>query len=364
MGVRTSRVAAGAAIAAGSAGALLAARHVAPTIETLLAPLGATVPLSPPKPNAYIDDAGRSLVSVAMDADPVQGTMRAIELLGGLGRLKLAGRRVLIKPNANSGLPAPASTSPEVLETVIRLVWDAGARDVVVGEMSGPPWHDTTAEMQRNGLLDAADRVGARFVDFRYDRWVRVPLGERARFFGAASIPRTVYEAERLIGLPSLKTHGLARYSLAIKLWFGAIHPRQRLRTHLTRDLGRALAELNIPFWPDLMLLDGSRAMIAGGPKEGQTTRADLFLASGDRIALDVCGVALLASHNQWSPVTEVAVWQQPQIRGAIDYGLGADTPDHIALVADPARRDDPRFGLALHHIEERAGIATVRAPT
>ncbi|MDI3339676.1 MAG: DUF362 domain-containing protein [Sphaerobacter sp.] len=359
MRMLTTRRAAGLAMALGATGAaILTARQIIPTAETLLADPGPPVPAPTPKPNVYVDEDGRSLVAVTTSPDPAAGARRAIELLGGLDRIGIAGRRVLIKPNANSGYPAPASTSPAVLEAVIQLAQDHGAREVIVGELSGPPWHDTTAEMARNGLLDVVENNGARFIDFRYDRWVTVPLGAGARRFTTVSIPRSVYEAEVLIGVPALKTHFLAGYSLSVKLWFGAIHPRHRLATHVTGALGEALAELNLPFWPDLLVLDGSQALIAGGPKRGEAARTDLFLASGDRIALDVCGVAVLASFGRWAPVREVGPWQQPQIRTAIALGLGAADPAAARLVPDPAPRDSATLARWLEVMRGGTGIA------
>lgn len=350
------------AIALGTAGAtILAARQVIPTVQTLAIGRGPIVEPPATKPNAYVDADGRSLVSLTMHADRAEGVRRAIDLLGGLGPLDLAGRSVLIVPSASTNLPPPASTSPAALEAMIELAWDAGARDVIVGAMSVSPVQNTQANLMANGLLDAADRAGARFVDFRYDRWVQVPLGGRSRRYETLSIPLTVYEAERLIGIPALTTDRVAGFSLSLKLWMSAIHPRQRVRARTTRDVGRAVAECNLPFRPDLLVLDGGRARVAGGPDRGETARTDLFLASGDRVALDASGVALLAGHRRWPAVTETAVWDQPQIRAAIDLGLGATGPSRVALVEDPAAADAADYQTAREQIDGWAGVPAVR---
>lgn len=359
MRIFTSRRAAGLAIALGAAGvAYLTLRQVVPTAETLLADTGPIVPFPPPKPNAYRDADGRSLVAVTTTPNAAAGVHRVVELLGGLDRLDLAGKRVLIKPNANSGYPAPASTSPAVLEAIIQLVQDHGAREVVVGEMSGPPWHDTLQEMTRNGLLDVIENNAASFVDFRYDEWVTIPLGNRSLAVESVSIARSVYEADVLIGLPTLKAHFLAGYSGAIKLWFGAVHPKHRLAAHATRDLGHVLADLCLPFQPDLLILDGGQAMITGGPKKGEVVRTNVYVASGDPVALDASAVAMLAGFGAWPKVREFGVWEQPQIQQAIALDLGVPNADGIALVADPDPDDPTALEARLRALHEHAGIS------
>lgn len=360
---RGLRSPAGIVVALGAAGVvLLALREAVPAARMLLIDPGPLVAPPEPKPNAYRDSNGRGLIAAACNLDPSAGVRRAVDLLGGLAPMDVAGKRVVIKPSANSGMPPPASTSPEVLETVIQLLQEQGAREIVVGEMSGPPWFDTAREMRRNGLLDVIERTGARFVDFKDDEWVTVPLDDRSDHFATISIPRTLYEAERLIGLPTIKTHFLAGYSMSIKLWFGGVHPRNRVATYLSRHRDRILADLNLPFWPDLLILDGSRSMISGGPKKGDVVRTNLFFASGDRIGLDLCGISVLKGFEKWPAVTDLGVWEQPQIQRAAELELGASDGKRLALVTDPACDHRPLYRSTIRQITEWAGIAEQRA--
>ncbi len=360
---RGLRSPAGIVIALGAAGVvILTLREAVPVARMLLIDPGPLVPPPEPKPNVYRDSAGHALIAATCDPDPGAGVRRVVNLLGGLTPVDVAGQRVVIKPNANSGMPAPASTSPEVLEAVIRLLQEHDAREIIVGEMSGPPWYDTAREMRRNGLLDVIERTGARFVDFKDDAWVTVPLGDRSEQFATASIPRTLYEADRLIGLPTIKTHFLAGYSMSIKLWFGGVHPRNRVATHLSRHRDRILADLNLPFWPDLLILDGSRSLISGGPKKGDVVRTDLFFASGDRIGLDLCGLSVLKGFEKWPAVADLGVWEQPQIQRAAELELGAPEGKHLALVTDPACDHRPLYRATVRQITEWAGIPERRA--
>jgi uncharacterized protein (DUF362 family) len=63
----------------------------------------------------------------------------AIDLLGGIGRFVRAGQTVLIKPNQTVFYSAEegCTTDPLVVGALIRLVREAGASRVQVGESSG-----------------------------------------------------------------------------------------------------------------------------------------------------------------------------------------------------------------------------------
>ena len=51
------------------------------------------------------------------------------------------------------------------------------------------------------------------------------------------------------------------------------------------------IAEINSVYQPDLVLLDGVQAFVAGGPAKGTMVQSEVILASRDRIAIDAAGV-------------------------------------------------------------------------
>jgi uncharacterized protein (DUF362 family) len=54
------------------------------------------------------------------------------------------------------------------------------------------------------------------------------------------------------------------------------------------------IAEINEPFKPNLVIMDGIEAFVDGGPATGKGARGNVFWASSDRVAVDAVGVALL----------------------------------------------------------------------
>ena len=98
--------------------------------------------------------------------------------------------------------------------------------------------------------------------------------------------------------------------------------------------------------------------MIAGGPSSGTPARADLLLLSGDRVALDAVAVALLRSYGKWAKVTDQGVWEQRQIRRAIELGLGARGPEQVELVTASVGGSREPFDSLVERIRRDLGVA------
>ena len=78
--------------------------------------------------------------------------------------------------------------------------------------------------------------------------------------------------------------------------------------------------------------------LCGGGPAQGEKVRAEVMLASTDRIAIDAVGIAILRRLGTTETVAAGSIWSQAQIRRAADLGLGAVSADAVELVtADSA---------------------------
>ncbi|MBL7213103.1 MAG: DUF362 domain-containing protein, partial [Desulfobacteraceae bacterium] len=100
-------------------------------------------------------------------------------------------------------------------------------------------------------------------------------------------------------------------------------------------------AEINEPFSPDLVVLDGIDAFVDGGPATGKRVKGNVFLASNDRIAVDAAGVAVLKELGSSRSIMDKRIFHQKQISRAVDLGLGVSSPSEIDLVpADPKSQE------------------------
>ena len=110
---------------------------------------------------------------------------------------------------------------------------------------------------------------------------------------------------------------------------------------HSSPHQRKMIAEINAPFQPKLVVLDGVEAFVDGGPMTGRRARGDVFLASTDRVAVDATGLAILKMLGSNAAVMRRRIFEQEQIARAVELGLGASSPSEIDIVAaDEASRE------------------------
>lgn len=319
----------------------LAPRSILGTL--MFEPKGERVPAKPLPANPFVRN-GKAVVAMIHGDNPATMLREGLSLLGGIERLALHRKRVLIKPNVVNDRPPPATTNPQVIAAVVRLVRDAGAAEVTVADSSGIIRFPTSANLEATGIKQAAESAGARVLSLDEEPWVRVaPPGAKALPHYYVSKP--AYDADVFINVPVIKTHKFAHYSCSLKNLVGITHPRYRPSvSFLSPDWHERIAELNLAVHPLLTIADGTTLMIAGGPTSGDPARANVLLLSGDRIALDAVAVALLRTYDAWPKVTEHGVWDQRQIKRAIELGLGVNGPEGLDLVVRSVSGPDPAF--------------------
>ena len=143
-------------------------------------------------------------------------------------------------------------------------------------------------------------------------------------------MPRSAYEADRMVYLPCMKTHNLAAFSGAIKLAFGFVAPGQRRSFHLGH-LQEKLAEVSLCWQPDLIIMDGRKAFVSGGPNKGQLVDPGLVLACGDLVAIDVEAINVILDYQASNKIPSNP-WELPQIATTLKHGLGAGEGQYLVL--------------------------------
>ena len=277
------------------------------------------------KPNVFSRN-GRSLVGIALGSgksEEISSLVKAsVDLIGGIEKLEVKGREVLVKPNVNSDDPYPYTTNPLVVKSVVELLYGAGAKRVIAGDMSGIPWLPTKNCMAKTGIEKAAREAGAEVVYFDDMEWVTVEP-ERAIYAKSFQVPRVVYEAEKIVSIPVIKTHSIATYSMSLKNSVGITHPRNRRELHASEKMEEMIAEYSLAIHPDLIIIDGTKSLVSGGPTSGTVGDTNLILASGDRIAIDLAGLSIVKSYKAWERVTGRDISDQRQIKRALELKLG-----------------------------------------
>ncbi|NEQ31420.1 MAG: DUF362 domain-containing protein [Leptolyngbya sp. SIO4C5] len=277
-------------------------------------------------------------VVLVSTSDRVLGVRRALELLQ---PPSFQGKRVFIKPNYNTADPAPASTDPAVLETLVQEIQGAGASQISVGDRSGMA--DTRRTLQQRQVFALADRYGFTplvFDELGRDRW-QYFASEGSHWSQGFAIAQPVLAADAIVNACCLKTHRFGgHFTLSLKNTIGMVARRVPGDGHdYMRELHRSanqrlmIAEVNRTYRPAVNLIDGVEAFVSGGPEQGQRVNAGVMLASTDRIAIDAVGIAILRLLGTTRTVSSGSIWSQAQIRRAADLGLGAIGPEQIELV-------------------------------
>ena len=282
--------------------------------------------------NPYAKD-GRALVSFVLASSDVKNDIRkAVDLLGGFNKCLKPQDRILLKPNFNSDDPPPGSTALDFLAAVIDLLREHGYTRISVGESSGRPWVPTEKVFKNAGLAVRMAEKKIPLLDFDRSEYMDVPID--GEYLDLIAYPRDLEGFDKVIYLPTMKTHYLAGFSMSLKLTVGMTHLADRTLLHGDNNqfVSQRSVEMSIPVKPDLIIMDGRISFVSGGPAIGLAVHPGVILASGDPVALDVQGVRLL---QNYAAVNHLAgdAWDLPQIKTAVRQGLGVQNDGQLLLV-------------------------------
>ncbi len=254
---------------------------------------------------------------------------KAVRLIGGWKRFGLRGKRVLLKPNFNTDDPFPASSDPEFIRLVIEILYENGAKKVILGESCTHSMR-TEKVLCNSRMKEIAEEAGAKVFNFDKHSWVKKSI-PGAKYLKSAKIPAIFDRVDKVVFVSCLKTHKYARFTGAIKLTMGAVKKLQRMFIHFGH-LEQKFAELAALFKPDLVIMDARKVFVTEGPAHGDVREPGLIFASTDRIALDVEGVKLLKSYNAKNRLTP-PTWETPQIKRAVEMGIGVKSEKEYKVV-------------------------------
>jgi uncharacterized protein (DUF362 family) len=185
---------------------------------------------------------------------------QAIDRIGGLS---VSGDTVLIKPN----LVLPVAyetgeiTNPYLVEATVKWCFDHGARKVIIGE--GPGYYQPVSQLvecfTKTGIKEVAERTGAQWVlfdehPFKTFRHVADCTPSEFR------ITTYVFDCDKIINMPVMKTHYLTTVTLAMKNLKGCLKREDKPKFHHI-DIYRAIVELNKIIRPSLNVVDGTVAL-------------------------------------------------------------------------------------------------------
>lgn len=259
-------------------------------------------------------------LTVVQGGEPRALVQKALANLGGIRRFVSRQDVVVIKPNiAWDRTPEQAAnTNPEHVAEVVRQCWSAGAKRVIVTDVS---CNEARRCFHRSGIEAAARAEGAEVILPDPELYREVDLGGVVLKSWPVFTP--FLEADKIFNLPIAKHHELTGATLGMKNWYGILGG-QRNRLH--QQIHQSLADLASFMLPTLTIMDCYRILLRNGPTGGNLEDVALkktVVAGTDPVALDA-----YVAKAYWNLDPE----HLPYLQMAANRGLGTVDFETLAV--------------------------------
>lgn len=265
-------------------------------------------------------DAAWPQMTVVQGGEPRALAAQAIENLGGMARFIRKSDVVVLKPNiAWDRTPEQAAnTNPDLVAEIVRQCWQAGARRVIVTDVS---CNEPRRCFERSGIEAAARAAGAEVILPDPDHFREVDMGGVVLKNWPVFTP--FLDADKVINLPIAKHHALTGATLGMKNWYGILGGQ---RNQLHQQIHQSLVDLASFMLPTVTLMDCYRILIRNGPTGGNLEDVELkktLIAGTDPVAIDT-----YAAKAYWNLDPE----HLPYLQMAAEHGLGTVDFDKLPV--------------------------------
>lgn len=212
------------------------------------------------------------------------------------------GKNVVIKPNLVRKMDPEkgGTTHPVMLRALISVLKKRGVGKILIAESPGGLYNAAALKQvyEGCGIAKVAADTGAE-LNFRCEYGdVKAPAGKKSKMF---EIIDPVRNAEVLINLCKMKSHGMLTQSCAAKNFFGVIPGVKKFEMHArfpdSTDFAGMLCDLNEVLYERAKILnicDGIVAMEGNGPTNGVPKRAKVVLVSQNSFCLDLAAAKIM----------------------------------------------------------------------
>ncbi len=218
---------------------------------------------------------------------------RLMDDVGGWERFVKPGMRVLVKPNLLSDC-APeraVTTHPALLKAVVKRL---KSRQVRVSVGDSPASAIRLANVwESTGVKAVCDALDVPLINF--EQTGSRSLSRRGFVF---QIANEVLDADVIVNLPKIKTHGLTVLTAGVKNLYGVLPGYQKTQRHREYPhpdrFGRYVRALVDVLPPVLTIADGVVGMHGEGPSNGAPVNLGFLAAASDPVSLDFALCRLL----------------------------------------------------------------------
>ncbi len=249
--------------------------------------------------------------------------------LGGIEKFVKPGMKVAIKPNLVSAKNPEdgATTHPALVGAVARLLVKNGA-SVMLAESPGGLY--TKLLLKRVyascGMEKIAQKEG---ILLNYDISEVEVENPEGQLLKRVSIIKPLLDADLVINLPKLKTHGQMVYTGAVKNMFGAVPGELKAEYHFRMtnytNFANALIDIFLAVKPQLSIMDAVVGMDGAGPTAGNPFKIGLVLGSENAFELDYAAIKIIGADPLKIPI----------IYQAVKRGLCPETESQISITGE-----------------------------
>lgn len=256
-----------------------------------------------------------------------------IELMGGLSPHVLPGERILLKANLlMKKKPEEATTThPVFMKALADIFLDYGC-SVLIADSPGGPFNEAALR----GVYKACGYEAA-FADtpvvLNYDVSEKSVYNEACKVGKTLTVIGVLDQVDKVISVSKLKTHGMMKFTGAVKNMFGTIPGLIKAEYHFklpkADDFAEMLVDVCVNAKPVLSFMDGIVGMEGSGPSAGDPREIGAVLVSESPYHLDLVASGIVGIAPQ-----EIPTMVASEGRGLVKLD-GSDTQVVGQLPAD-----------------------------
>lgn len=259
---------------------------------------------------------------------------KTFDNLGGIEKFIKPGMKVVLKPNlVSKHRPEDAATThPSVVKALAGMAAEAAVRKdggrVIIAESPGGVYNEWALKRIYSfcGITQAAKETGAELNFDTTEIEIENPGG---MYLKKITVIKPLIDADIVINLPKLKTHGMMVYTGAIKNMFGAVPGVLKAEHHFRMseysEFANALIDVYIGIKPALSIMDAVTGMEGHGPSAGKPRQIGSIIAGEDAFEVDLAALSIAGI----SPI------DVPIMKEAVKRGLSTGNINDMALSGD-----------------------------
>lgn len=257
---------------------------------------------------------------------------RVFDSFGGIENFVNKNEHVLLKVNLVAGhdIERRVTTDPSIVRATAKLVLSAGGIPFIA---DSPGIDNFTRAAEKAGFIQVAEELGIECHELTDP--VDLPASEGADF-KRIQVSKYVAEADKVISLAKLKTHGQMYLTMGVKNLFGCIPGRLKAGWHYNVGLNREkfaglLLDIYAGVKPCFTLLDGVIGMDGDGPTSGDPYEFGIIAGTQDALTMDFWLCRMLGAKFEDYPLYMAAKKRKlPQCELNPSDVDGDISPEHI----------------------------------